>query len=716
MKKKILSLLALLCMAVTGYSVPYEVQIGEGTSTTGYHPLYTLYNYSISESLYLASELTEAGVEAGPITSLSWYATNETGYEQQGINIWLANVSDTELTTSSHLATGMTQVYTNGTVTPVIGWNEFQCNGDFSWDGTSNLLILVQRNNGAWNSTINWQATAGLGFNCMSYRYQDSGAYDVTASNTMYTSTTRPNIIIKGESGVSFNLTKGETEHGEIAFTNAKGNTISEAYEGQKVTVTITPDEGWAVNQPSGQWYAATAAARNRVAAQGIDLLSDFELTPVENQENTWTFKMQRANAVISATYKKLLTHPDISVTVDDVTYSGSAQTPTVTVKDGETELVLNTDYTVSFSNNTGSGTGTATFKGIGDNYAGETTAPFTILQAEGRVFFSPKKFTKKFGDPDFTIEPEVIGDATPIYKSNNETVATVNTSTGEVSIKGVGKALIEAILPATANFTSARDFYHLIVEPKDIAYEGGSVTQDENGYTVNLTEDTDHPNANPLPGDADLVELTYSRTLTAPGSSEGDATIDDQPANLYTICLPFAPETGTAVKYYTLSSVTGETLNFDEVAAPVANTPYLVAVTGNVNFIESCTDQDVASMTINSSTVDGYTFNGTFTGMTNAEAQGKYILQAGNKWGKVTAENTGAFIPPFRAFIEGPASGARLLAGSIGGDDNTTGIKYIHTQDSNGSEQWYDLNGRRIERPTQNGIYIHNGRKEVLK
>jgi hypothetical protein len=278
------------------------------------------------------------------------------------------------------------------------------------------------------------------------------------------------------------------------------------------------------------------------------------------------------------------------------------------------------------------------------------------------------------------------------------------------------GKAAIIATISGSSNYATAFDSYLLVVEPRPVDYEGGTVTQDENGYTVNLTEDASNPNPNPLPGDEDLVELTYSRTLTAPGSSEGDVTIDDQPANLYTICLPFAPETGDAAKYYTLSSVSGETLNFDEVAAPVANTPYLVAVMGNVNFIESCTDQDVASMTINSSTVDGYTFNGTFAGMTNAEAQGKYILQAGNKWGKVTAENTGAFIPPFRAFIEGPASGARLLAGSIGGDGNTTGIKYIHTQDSNGSEQWYDLNGRRIERPTQNGIYIHNGRKEVLK
>ncbi len=178
----------------------YEVQIGEGTSTTGYFPFYTLYNYSISENLFLASELQEAGVGTGNMTSLSWYATNTTGYEQQGLSIWMANVSDAELTTTSHVVTGMTLVYT-GSMTPLVGWNEFEFNeGSFAWDGTSNILIFVQRNNGAWNSTISWQAST-VGFNAMSYKYQDSGAFDVTVANTMYTSTTRPNIIMKGNAG-----------------------------------------------------------------------------------------------------------------------------------------------------------------------------------------------------------------------------------------------------------------------------------------------------------------------------------------------------------------------------------------------------------------------------------------------------------------------------------------------------------------------------------
>ena len=179
-------------------AAPFEVQIGEGTTTTTYFPFYTFYNYCIAENLFLAAELTEAGVTTAPMTSLSWYATNAPGYNQQGITIWMANVEDETLTTTSHPVTGMTKVYT-GAMTPAIGWNEFVFNeGTFSWDGHSNVLIYCQRNNGEYNSSVSWQATGSLPFNAMSYRYQDSGAYDPTVANTMYTSTTRPNVIMKG--------------------------------------------------------------------------------------------------------------------------------------------------------------------------------------------------------------------------------------------------------------------------------------------------------------------------------------------------------------------------------------------------------------------------------------------------------------------------------------------------------------------------------------
>ena len=188
-------------------AAPFEAQIGEGTSTSGYLPFYSFYNYSISQQLFLAAELEEAGVTRAPMTSLSWYCTATNGNLQSNITIWMANVEETAIGGNSIMTGGMTKVYT-GNMTPTVGWDEFVFNeGTFAWDGHSNILISVQRNNGAWASGISWQCGT-QSFTASGYSYNDSqGAYNMETNSYVFgtsgssyggTTTTRSNIIMKG--------------------------------------------------------------------------------------------------------------------------------------------------------------------------------------------------------------------------------------------------------------------------------------------------------------------------------------------------------------------------------------------------------------------------------------------------------------------------------------------------------------------------------------
>ena len=106
----------------------------------------------------------------------------------------------------------------------------------------------------------------------------------------------------------------------------------------------------------------------------------------------------------------------------------------------------------------------------------------------------------------------------------------------------------------------------------------------------------------------------------------------------------------------------------------------------------------------------------GTTIGLTNAEAaaKGAYILQDENKWCQVTTDNTDAYIPPFRAYIVATGSGARPLLGTDFGD--SMDIQSLQLVDRDGTEHWYDLNGRRINKPTKKGVYIHGNTKVVIK
>ena len=311
-------------------------------------------------------------------------------------------------------------------------------------------------------------------------------------------------------------------------------------------------------------------------------------------------------------------------------------------------------------------------------------------------------------------------GDAAPTYtasysgfvsdESKSNLSGSLSFNCSYTSSSNTGTYTITPSGHTSNNYTISYAAGTLTVGAKNVAYSGGTITQDENGYTVTLDEGTG--SANTLPDDADLYSLTYSRTLTPPGSGEGEVTIGGQAANLYTVCLPFSPVTGTGVKYYTLSGVNGETVSFEEVTTPAANTPYLVAVTGSTNITESCTGEEVTSTEINTTTKDGYTFAGTFIGLKHAQAVGKHILQSHNKW--CVVESSGSvFIPPFRAYIES-VNGARMLTGCL--DDEATGIDSLRLLDADGSEQWYDLNGRRISKPTRKGLYIHNGKVTTTK
>ena len=502
----------------------------------------------------------------------------------------------------------------------------------------------------------------------------------------------------------SYKLTKadGAEAYGTITFKVGETENATTAKEGETVTMTIAPTDGWAVNTDKvvGIWSAAEAKAPNRVDMEK-DITLNYQSTDA-NGVATYTFEMIRANAEISCAYKKLLTHPDITIDdIDDQTYSNQPLKPAVTVKDGTTTLVEDTHYSVSYSNNTNAGTGTVTITGIGDNYAGQVTKTFKIKQASSSVMFYPWTYEKTFGDEDFTIEPYVNGDGALTYSSSDKDIATVDSKTGLVHITGTGVVKITASVKATSNYTSASDYYQLTVTPK-VTEEGGvTIVDGGNNVEVTIDDQEDKLEGVTLPEGLTVDKLNYSRQL-----SEGEKA--------YTVCLPYQPPTEN-LTYYTLTGANEGTLYFDEISgAPQANTPYLV-VAAQTTAIgkDNVTNVTVQKTVANEKSAGGFVMKGTFSGIQHADAIGFYILQSGNRWGKV-GSNANAYIPPFRAYIEATSAGAPEMLGSSF-DGNTTGIENIRTVDRDGTERWYDLNGRRIATPAK-GINILNGKKVVVK
>ena len=122
-----------------------------------------------------------------------------------------------------------------------------------------------------------------------------------------------------------------------------------------------------------------------------------------------------------------------------------------------------------------------------------------------------------------------------------------------------------------------------------------------------------------------------------------------------------------------------------------------------------------------------GYTLRGTFDGIDNKMAgeMGAYILQSDGDWHPVLSSSDAekkAEILPFRAYLLPSMHYAKAQIGMMLEDADVDGIDTIETIDVDGTERYYDLNGRLRATGNQKletlpkGIYIHNGKKVMVK
>ena len=472
-----------------------------------------------------------------------------------------------------------------------------------------------------------------------------------------------------------------------------------------------------------------------------------YDITPSGLTSNNYEITFEKGTLTVG---KKALTNNMIA-TIADQTYNGTLIKPEPAVTFNNMTLAKGTDFTYSYQNNVNAAQSTAqsaptvTITAVSNStkYSGSASKTFTIVAADFTVSFDEASVTKTVGDIPFTntLTSELTYTAT--YESSDPTVAAVDETTGEVTVLHAGKATITATVTANGNFNPMETSFEIIVN-KQVTQDkpGNRILWDGSDYYVEMDENV--ATSIVLPEDICDAHLSYHRVLTV--SNSQPKNVDGETRYLFTICMPFVPQM-FATKFYTLAGVSNGVLQFAEIEdRPKAFTPYLVCVKedasvknkrtvifniedGNLdnftihseeiddlNYI-SKQDMSFCRDVVNGAAVDGYQLCGTLRGLTNADAAeaGAFILQTDGTWGAVKAGNETVYIPPFRAYVvAASAMGTRLSTAF--GEGGATGIERIVTTDLDGTEHWYDLNGRRIEKPTTKGVYIQNGKKTVIK
>ena len=622
----------------------------------------------------------------------------------------------------------------------------------------------------------------------------------------------------------TYSLTKanGAEAHGSITF-KVGDNTVTSAKEGDVVTVIVNQNSGWIINEVSGQWYAAVAATR------GVHMLNAVTLTPVTGQTNQWTFTMERANVEISTSYKKLMTNSDISISdITALTYTGVAQTPTVTVNDGETPLVENTDYTVSYSNNTNAALSTATTAptvtitavATSQKYAGTTSKTFTI-QKKALTITAENK-TATFGDaaPAYTVTYDgfennetatVLGGTLALacdYVQNesgvgeyaitpsgltsddyeitftagkltveakaleNSMIATISdqvysgdslkpvpvvtfhemtlkagidyiatyknnivaadslaeaapmvtiTAIEGSNYKGEALAKFNILTAEMAGVTAPVGYKLVYTGEEQVLIKAGSVEGGKLVYSIdNETWSENLPKAKAIGSYTVYYKVVADENHSGEASGNVKASIAGYELSIGAgefityyrsdTTLTLSVASADAAKLYTVTSVSETQATIETVNVAAAGLPLLVQNTSD----EALTVYLVPA----SGTADEITAASEFKGTDAAKEMpastegNDYYVCTGKEFVWVMSEGT---IGANKCWLEiiAQAAGARANTRSITGGGETTSMKAVDSGELTG-DSYYDLQGRKVQKPNRKGIYIHNGKKVI--
>ena len=214
----------------------------------------------------------------------------------------------------------------------------------------------------------------------------------------------------------------------------------------------------------------------------------------------------------------------EISVeSIADQTYTGSALTPKVVVKEGSKVLTKNVDYTVSYSNNIKVGTASVKITGKG-SYKGSYTENFKIVACSiaqatcSRI--ADQTYSGKAIEPTFTVTYKNRTlrkgtDYTVSFKDNVKIGTATVIITGKGNFEGTKEITFKITGPSEITVESIADqtYTGSALTPKVVVKEGSKVLTKNVDYTVSYSNN--------------IKVGTASVKITGKGSYKGSYTVN---------------------------------------------------------------------------------------------------------------------------------------------------------------------------------------------
>ena len=187
MKKLLFILIVLAVLVPWATNAQTTVTIGDLTSSQYTLPVNMFYNYSLTQQLYTAEEITEAGGGAGTITSISFYYNHTDAFTMDGVRIYMLNVDRESFANSTDMevVTENDLVFEGTFSSPAQpGWVTITLDTPFEYDGTSNLLVCCYDPiNGYPGNSFRFNTSGTTESASVAY-YSDTYVPDMTSINS----------------------------------------------------------------------------------------------------------------------------------------------------------------------------------------------------------------------------------------------------------------------------------------------------------------------------------------------------------------------------------------------------------------------------------------------------------------------------------------------------------------------------------------------------
>jgi len=446
------------------------------------------------------------------------------------------------------------------------------------------------------------------------------------------------------------NITSG-TVYGAATYTTPSAMTISSITAGGVLTVNFNAPSSNG-GQPITNFEYSTNGGTNWVAASPVVTTSPLVISGLSSG-TTYSVLIRAVNNIGYGPQSSAVNATPISVsasslTIDPIanqTYTGSALTPAVVVKESGTTLTLGTDYSVAYSDNTIVGTATVTITGMG-NYTGTKSTTFTIVAKAASSLTIDAITNQTYTGSALTPAVVVKDGATTLTEGTHYTVAyTDNTDVGTATVTITGRGnytgrktqtfviVAKAASTLTIDAIANQTYTGAAIIPLAVVKDGSTTLTLGTDYSVACSNNTNVGTATLIITGIGNYTGTKAQTFVIVAKAASTLTID-----------------AIANQTFTGSALTPAIVVKDGATTLTLGTHYSVAYSNNTN---------VGTATVTITGLGNYT--GTKTETFGISMWTARTSAADNSWISVTYGN-GLFVA-----IAGSGTGNRVMTSSDG-------------------------------------------------